>query len=574
MDWSICQKTIIVPILSNNEKVYQSATTASPDGSSRDRFGLNETAKDVLDVIAGMFESYFRPMTSYSGFANVWHHLVLGFQDFLNRQSLDLSAAVFITLSRILSEFNNAKDQFATYAENVWDIWRKGSPALHTDGSDRARTDNQRALLAYLQCLHELYRLKIDTVDLDETRTIFEELRNCAMSSSPTSYNGDVDTLTPLQIRLLSSIEMINAEKTGVPSELIKCISFFVTVAYDNQNAKDSSRKGPTYVALSKSAMDLLRQYVIKHLRDGDIHSSGALTTAISALTVPIDLKYRWRLQGKEPVTWHKATMTAVSILNDAIPVVLEMQMKDTDYSPFWGGVLEICKAIMSADISFCDTASRVGPDQDFDITAFADLRNLLTPALGSSLVTDKVRRSYTDSIFQNSIIHQPHPDDLPQEDDDLLECLQSIHIGRVQDLPPSIRSKMSYILLDELFDLVAVHDSSPERIKLAQAAAPYLILRVGVVLRAYILDQPLRGRMPQPMSQRREMLHILRKLVELDSEPKAIPAALGVVSDHKKHLHRVFVLVTKALGVARRDEDMQLALTEVIEAVGQDFRI
>ncbi|KAL9119171.1 MAG: hypothetical protein Q9187_004274 [Circinaria calcarea] len=574
VDWSICQKTVILPILSNNLKLYQLAMATATGKSSTDYSGCKQTVKGILDIIAGLFENYYRAMASDSDFDNTWHDMVEGLQGLLDLQSLDLSTAVFGALSRILSEFIKAKDRCNTSTEKVWNLWRKGNPAHHTDGPNSTGNDNQPALLAYLQCLHDLYRLKVDTIDLDEIKIIFEVLRNCAINSSPMSYCGDTDVLTPLQVKFLGSIEMIGTEIQGVPSELIKCISFFVTLAYNNQTAKDLSRKGPTYVALSKSAMDLLKNCVTKHLPDEDIHQSSALTTAISALTVPIQLKYKWQLQGKDPVTWHKATTTAVSILNDAIPVVLEMQMKDTDRSPFWRNVLDLCKAIMSADAFFCDIDSPVDSDQDFDIMAFSELRKLLTPALGSSLVTDRLRRSYADSLFQNSIIHQPHPDDLPQKDEDFFECLQSVHIGRVQDLPPSPRSKVSYVLLDELFNLVAVHDSSPERIKLAQAAAPYLILRAGIVLKAYILDQPLRGRMPQPMSQRREMLHVLHKLVELDSEPRAIPDAPGVVSDHKKHLHRVFGLVTKALGVARQDEEMQRTLTEVIEAVGQDFRL
>ncbi|KAL8945729.1 MAG: hypothetical protein Q9183_008011, partial [Haloplaca sp. 2 TL-2023] len=156
----------------------------------------------------------------------------------------------------------------------------------------------------------------------------------------------------------------------------------------------------------------------------------------------------------------------------------------------------------------------------------------------------------------------------------DLLDGLGSKHIGRVQDLPPRLRSKMSYVLLDHLFDLVAVHDGSKERVKLAQAAAPYLILRVGLVLKAYICDQPLRGRMPQPLSQKREMHYVLKKIVELESEPKGIPDTTGVQSVHKKHLFLLFGLVTQALKVARRDEEMSERLRGVVEAMGMGFGI
>ena len=180
----------------------------------------------------------------------------------------------------------------------------------------------------------------------------------------------------------------------------------------------------------------------------------------------------------------------------------------------------------------------------------------------------------YAESVFRHSLVHEPHPDDLARPGQELMEGLRSSHIGRVDDLPPSPRSKMSYLLLDELFGLVAVHDGSPERLRLAQAAAPYLILRAGVTLKAYAMDHPLRGLMPQPWSQKKEMLYILRKLIELDSEPKAIPAAPGVTSEHKKHLHRLYGLVVKALKAAWRDETMQEALREVLVTVGDDFGI
>ncbi len=139
----------------------------------------------------------------------------------------------------------------------------------------------------------------------------------------------------------------------------------------------------------------------------------------------------------------------------------------------------------------------------------------------------------------------------------------------------------MSYVLIDELFSLVAVyhhhpdrHDHAVERIKIAQAAAPFLILRAAVVLKAYIADQPLRGLMPQPMSQKRELIYMLRKLVELESEPRAIPDTEGVRSDYKKHLHRLFPLVTRAVGVAWRDESVLRELQRVLEVVGKEFGV
>ena len=57
-----------------------------------------------------------------------------------------------------------------------------------------------------------------------------------------------------------------------------------------------------------------------------------------------------------------------------------------------------------------------------------------------------------------------------------------------------------------------------------------------------------------------------------LNSEPRAIPDAPGITSEHKKHLHRLYPLVVKATAVAWRDEEMTQALREILEVIGQDF--
>ena len=132
----------------------------------------------------------------------------------------------------------------------------------------------------------------------------------------------------------------------------------------------------------------------------------------------------------------------------------------------------------------------------------------------------------------------------------------------------------MSYVCFDELVALVTAHDNSASRVKIAQAAAPYLILRAGLTLRAYIADQPLRGRMPQPLSQRKELMYILKAMVKLSCEPEAIPDAPGVESEGKKHLHRLYPLLAKAVRAAARDQEVLELLGKALDEVGMEFGI
>ena len=572
VDWIICQRHVVLRLLARNEVEYRRKISSELENREELQASWNETASTMLEAIARLYEHYASEMVTHSESKSIWEDLVQCIKSLLDRQSLNITTAVFASLSKILGSIKEARINFPTCSRVSWEVWRTYNPAEHKEHDSRARINNQPALLAYIRCLKEIYTTRDEDICLDDIKVILEQLKACAISSSHTLYSGDIDSPSPLQVQLIDSLSMIRTSVEGVQPELIKCASFFATMAY-NQESRGSDSKGPTYVALSKSSMDLLKLFLLDSIHDVKIHTSGALSDGIKALALPIHLKYQWRLEGKEPLTWQKATTTTVSILSAAIPVIRQMHSNDINIS-FWEEILGSCDAIISADISSCDVPSRILQDEDFDIEAYTNIRYLLTLALGSTTVTDQLRRIYIDSIFKNSIIHEAHPDDLPRTSRDALAGLQSQHIGRVKDLPPNPRINMSYVLLDELFDLVAVHDGSPERIRLAQAAAPFLILRVGIVLKAYILDHPLRGRMPQPMSQKREMLYILRKLVELDSEPSAIPNSPGIVSEHKKHLHRVYGLITKALGVASRDMEMQKALRRVIEAVGQDFRV
>jgi len=570
--WLACLRLVVLTMIARNEEAYQTSTSADSAQRDVEATGWNETAIIMLEDTSSVLSQYLRAIVSQADFRVVWKALGSHFLHFLQRKSLSVSAAVYTALSKILSKAKAEDMNFSSYADLVWELWRNGNPVAHGELLSN-RVDNQVALLAYLQCLTDMYHVVHEELEAQEVNTILDQIFIGVTGSTPTAYSGDVDSMTPLQIQLLDCIRMIQPETSGTASALIRSISSLATLAYD-RDIEATSRSGPTFIALSKAAMDLLRDFIIQHIEDKDIYSSGSISGAIRSLEKPIRLKYKWRIEGKDPPPWKKATTNSVTVIERVVPTLQHFHIADTDASPIWRDLLCTCDAIISIDLPDDADPSKIQLDQDFDIEAFRRLATLFIPVLGSDIVSDKLRRSFTESMFQNSVIHEPHPDDLPQHDQELLECLESTHIGRVQDLPPSLRSGMSYVLLDQLFDLVAEHDGSHERVKLAQAAAPYLILRVGIVLKAYNLDQRLRGRMPQPWSQRQEMLYILHKLVDLESEPRAIPDAPGVVSKNKKHLYRVYGLVTKALGVARRNEEMQKALTRVIEAVSLDFGV
>ena len=95
-----------------------------------------------------------------------------------------------------------------------------------------------------------------------------------------------------------------------------------------------------------------------------------------------------------------------------------------------------------------------------------------------------------------------------------------------------------------------SLNADSPELQRLAAIATHFLVLRAGHVLQRYISvsrvlhrlprlrlicertqDQPLRGRMPQPVCQRKEMLYMLQCLVKLESGSETVHTGCPVPS-------------------------------------------
>ena len=569
IDAQICFKSILVEALSANQAKFITASeSAQPGTESR---SWNETTIVLIEGTTKLFSQWLDAYIEEQSIATMWAELLNQLENFLGRQSLGVSKTTFTGLSNMLSEIESPNSFAESSIDKCWKTLQSANPVSHTDDSKR-RDGNQDALLAYLSCLSQMIRLTKERLPHDRIEMALAQLRICITGSTASAYNSDVDRMTTVQIAVFESLKAIPTELPAAAFELANCITFFTTLAYEPRIEAKGDKQ--TYLALSKASMSLLESFVAHHLQEPAIDPSDLLTRALIALSKPMHLKYEFQPEGKAPSPWRKSISTATGILETSRRLIERQTKADKLKISFWDALVDVIDGIVAADCEAIESLTAITQDRDSDVAAFLHIRNMITPALGSSSIPDAIRKRYADSIFHNSLIHEPHPDDLARPGQDLLEGLRSDHIGRVQDLTPSPRSKLSYLLLDELFDLVAVHDRSAERVALAQAAAPYLILRAGLTLKAYIYEQPLRGRMPQPWSQKEEMLYILRKLTELESEPKAIPATLGVTSKYKKHLHRLFPFLMKAMKAARRDEEMADALREVLVAVGDDFGV
>lgn len=564
--WRMCYRVVLVEMLSIDKETYDKLEhSQSPNQNDETREGRNETAVIMVGGVSKILSQNLESMISSPNFSELWSQLLVYFSGLLNRKVLEISTAVCIGVTKILAEIEDIGKLDQSSTAKLWDLWEGGIPVFHRDNSQRKK-GNQDSVVAYLELLHQMSRFIGHGIELEQVKIVTERLHSCVLHSDSAAYSADIDRLAPVQKIALNSLRNIPTGIPGALYNLVDSIAGFIILAYEGGD----ETKSQSYVALSKAAMDLLRTCLLDHMTNGKNQDPKLVTRALDALKTPLRLKYQWRREGKEPSPWKKATTTSLAILETIVPI-----LKPAPEAPdFWSAVIEISSCITSADTDSCNNRASISQDQQFDIAAHTRVRALITPLLGLSSVPEPSRRAYVASIFSNSIIHNPHPDDLARPGQDLLQGLQSIHIGRTQDLPPTPRSELSYLLLDELFSLVSVRESTSEQLRLARAAAPFLILRAGITIKAYTNDQPLRGRMPQPWSQKKELLYILRMLVELNSEPGAIPDAPGITSPRKKHLHRLYGLIVQATGITDGDDEVKEALREFLKILGEDFGI
>ncbi|KFY02681.1 hypothetical protein O988_01986 [Pseudogymnoascus sp. VKM F-3808] len=567
--WSMCFDSVIFKMLLSIASQLSDANSNKRTSETEKKAWI-ETTIVVLNGVANLLATYVHVLASHDSFPGCWQSLLSHFDTLLKLDHLDINSAVFKALRQILAQTNTeSKDSAKLSREStdlVWAQWSHGLPLV--SGSEE---NNQDCLIAYISCLQELYRLMRQYVDAERTQRILDLLRDAMEQAHIGNYSADIEYLTPLQTNVLGSLKLLRTDINGIPGAIIKQVADFVSLAFQDRD-QSAPGKRPTYIAVSKESMALLESLIATHAADPEIYDNGAVSRSLTALSMPIKLKYGFQTKTKSVAPWRRATTSAIAVLEATLPKIADAKVSDENLRLIWASIIEIANGVMAADCSTVAGRETIKNDQDFDIQSFVSLQNLIIPSLGNHLIPDKTRRSFAESLFHNSFIHAAAPSELPQVNQELLATLYAPRKGRTIDPPPSPRTKISYVCLDQLVSLLRVTDSSPARIKLAQAAAPFFILRAGVTIRAYVADQPLRGCMPQPLSQRKELLWILKALVDLRCEPDAIPDAPGVESDSKKHLHRLYPLLAQAVRAAGRDQEALEWIGKALDQVGVEF--
>ncbi|KAF2401313.1 endosomal peripheral membrane protein-like protein [Trichodelitschia bisporula] len=560
--WQVFLNVILLRMLRMDFMSYETILAEQSDDLPATLNGKISTSCIILEGFGQLFASYFPAISRCPDFLELWQSLTDTLAAYLRLKLHALNAAVFTMITAVLSKIPDINAVPEEAVQAIFNNWVNNFP--EADPNIKAKS-NQAAFEAYAGSFLEIYRLGGPKIETEDVRKIADNLERCIKESEGSAYSSDVDSLTAVQSKVIQCLSTIRTDPSGTPPILISLLACLIKLPLADIHAKRESGR-LTFVALSKSAMELAQSLVTDHIQNDEIFTE-ALLSLIQSLELPIKLKYAITLQGRPPTLWQKATTTLLSVLSSATPRIFSVNLPQPALHAYWTTIVQTGAGISRADLT-SSPPSTIHEDETFDLTSLKQLNALIIPALGSTSIPDATRRAYTQALFHSSLIHESCTPDPAAP----LADLYAIRLGRTAPAPPTPRVRMAYLCLSLLIELVSVHDGSGARVRLAQAAAPWLILRAALPLKVYIADQPLRGRyMPQPESERRELLFVLEKVGGMECEPKAIPEAEGLRSKGRKGLVRLYPLLWQAVRIGGCKEVVE-ALAGCLERVGDEF--
>ncbi|KAJ5352258.1 hypothetical protein N7452_001232 [Penicillium brevicompactum] len=591
MAWRLCLNMVVFKMTEGIVATLLEAKSKQSQAKSDEFKSWVDTTVVMIKGSSNLITNFFETLVRDENFDQSWKRLLTYWQKLNDLHILELNEATFSSLSAILLRVQTAGQLSNEALECAWLAWANAHPAGDETVLDLDHP-NQDAALAYLQSFQQVYRLYKDQLTTTHIEKVLHHLRLLVWNSVAPRYSPDIDRPSALQALVTDCIKTLCLEKEESQAAILLCLAELSGSAHSRWSAGSDTRK-PAFVAFSKSSIDLVNWYIAEFGIKQDVFTNGALAETLKHLSAPIAQKYTWQGKDREPFLWQRATTASLNILQVAVPYAESQYSKaaESEISEFWSRVVEITNGIVSARGFQTQQLpnTRIASDEDFDIKAFTRLKTIILPSLGNPAIPDPIRRDFARTLFRSSFIYAPLRFDLPKSGiENPLQDFYAIRPGRTFDPPPTLRPGIAYVLLDTLFELAAAEKDIPEtgtgpHVLLARSISPYLLLRCAVSLKSYIADQPLRGLMPQPTPARKALIHLLDHLVQLRSEPSAIPdpstiktvstSEVDVPTHYRKHLEWIYPLVVRAVQVAGKERDdgrILQALGKVLQEIGR----
>ncbi|KAI5999270.1 hypothetical protein EDD15DRAFT_2508632 [Pisolithus albus] len=517
-------------------------------------------------------------------FIDAWKIFVSHIKDtvLLDRRSLSMPALQ--CLEKAVDSLSAVDGDLQPQVTEAWEyVWQacndigtviaqggRLSLSLLRNSSAVHRPFTQDSLVAFTKVIRTTRRVSWQQAHtewpLERLTRLMEILKGVMTYSSSPDYRPDIDGLTTLQASVLETAESIEFTAPGVPSLVIRDLSQYVTLPFlaafhpDQIDASvpgtpvtpvpASARKQVTYIGLSKKVMPSLVEMYLRFRDHTEIYEDGTLEAVLSAYSIPMKLKYDCpspSKYGKDPPLWKTATTCFLRIVTECTGNIsrLGQDISDARVEAIWRRIVEGFRGGILADCSAAEALSleEQEAEQNFDLALISSLEVDL-PHLGNPRVPDYLIVQLAKVLHKGSqLLQVSSAASSGLEDDDRITdsahtSLDSYEhqISNIQSLGSTamgsvvLRERFSFWCLDLLFLICSnvTSDHAESRRRVAALCLPSLLDRCRTAMVSYVADEALRGSLPFPRVREDELLHILRKLLELKLWPGTFWAAFS----------------------------------------------
>ncbi|KAI5370090.1 Putative protein Mon2, guanine nucleotide exchange factor [Septoria linicola] len=485
---------------------------------------------------------------------SLWELLLNVLERYMDQEDYTLNTAAYSSLARILAVIEPSKVVWQSPIYRTVSLWLKRVPHFTPSNGNHGRKkqqSNQDAYIAYVEAGDELYRLTRDSLSLSQARTLIDNLFHTIRDADGPLYGADANVMSALQTNVLSLLKKIRLSHPGC---LITVAAKIATLHHDTMHLRESGYQGPTFIAIASEAIAWLEDLVLSSISESNDFDPDAIALALRALQQLVEAKYGIKAEHKGTPLWQKAVSSALAIAGPAVEKVARADQAIRN--DICTALVGIMGGILSSDnLDDVQDAQIIYDDQLFDMEKFHRLRDILVPQLMDAALHDALRQSYACHLFKASIIHLSETSQMMNPSQVQLNGIGEPRNGRVARAQCSRREDLAYICWKEL-TILASHDEQPyESTRMAQIATPLLIHRLAMPIKAYIADQPLRGKRPQPLSELEELLFSFECIGRLRLPAHALAGEAGsklIKQDSAQvHLQFLYPLLVQAVRTA-----------------------
>ncbi|GAB7325523.1 hypothetical protein MBLNU13_g09528t1 [Cladosporium sp. NU13] len=546
--WNVLFHTVVVGILCDNAAAV--STSAVKPVSEDNVQTAHEMTEIILEGTSAVLAQHARVIEHIAELPQLWDMFANTLEVLLSNGNYSTSAAIYRSLTTILATVDVPLHKWQRPVQRTFVLWSSKIPPVPRQ--QNTQPDNQTAFVAYADLASDSYRLMSQELTEEQAATIIDNLFACVRESKASYYGADIHAMSPLQDKVLNLLQSLRTDIPGSKPRLVTTAA--AAILLHTETAHQDNKSGrPSYIALAGESIDWLQRLITTHAQDPELRGTDAVQKAVESLQIVISRKYGTKQDYKGMMLWRRATAAAIAVAQPVLEKTLSSAVSKAASTALWTEFVRISGAIVTAnDLHTSGDVQRIYEDQVSDIAAYEALRQIMVPRLGSSELPDSVRATFAQSLFEASIIHQLEKYELPASGKPVLDSIGTIRRGRM-NVPFSQREQMSYVCFKELVALSSEQPGfTPEQERIAQAVAPLLVLRLAIPVRAYIADQPLRGRAPQPLSELEELLFCFEQTEKLRLHPSALPhAKTGGAGGERAHLSYLYPLLAKAIKTA-----------------------